>query len=240
MSTHSPSFHSRPFSYQPLLFAIVFGLIGLAPLINQHLYTSKMTFVYWLVVLSWENSVGSFIFSLFFCSLAIGLLIFWALRLWRKTAPGESATSSKPTVNARIRSRIGLLLCIFATCIVLYYLFQALILAGLFRSSSYKNSISYQEHVYHLAIKEMQDRRGEGEMVIVTFAFETSQCDASGWFCHVVDDSLQDISLSNDLPIFSAVDDVDAHLQIHPSQRQLLIFYGSYSGIPSACVASAK
>jgi len=219
----------------------VFGLIGLAPLINQHLYTSKMTFVYWLVVLSWENSVAHFTLSLFFWGLAIGLLIFWALRLWRKGAPGERTTSkSKPTGNARILPRIGLFLYIVAACIVLYYLSQALLIASIFHSSSYKDSIFYQGHVYHLAIEERQSRGGEGERVIVTFAFETSQCDASGWFCHVVDDSLQDISLSNDLPIFSAVDDVDAHLQIHPSQRQLLIFYGNYSGIPSACVASAK
>jgi hypothetical protein len=204
----------------------VFGLVGLAPFVNLYLYKSKMTFVYWLMALFWENIVGYFTISLFFWGLAIGLLIFWAIRLWRKGTPGERTTSkSTPTGNAWILPLIGLLLGTAAAGIVLYCLFQALLFASIFRSSSYKDSISYQGHVYHLAIKEMQSRWGEGETVIVTFAFETSQCDASGWFCRVVDDSTRDISLDNDLPIFSAVDDVDAHLQINPSQRQLLIFY---------------
>ncbi|MBO0779453.1 MAG: hypothetical protein J2P37_11560 [Ktedonobacteraceae bacterium] len=224
MVINSPSFRSRFFQHLYLLIiSILFGLTGFAPLINEHLYRNKMIYFFWLMALSWKNIVLSVAFSLLFWGLAIGFLIVWARRLWRKGAPGERATNeTKPGGRVRILRLIGLILGMVATGIGLFLLFGLYVFADILQKSPYQGSVSSQGHVYHLAIEQIDVRWGQ--LPMGTFVFQISQCDASGWFCRVVDERTQDIGVGDNLLNYY-VDDLDANMQIDPSQTQLIISY---------------
>jgi hypothetical protein len=92
----------------------------------------------------------------------------------------------------------------------------------------YENRLSYQGHVYLLSVTP--DRQLYGPM----FDFEVSQCDASGWFCHVIYDVSHTVRVSVDgsvIPFSSMADLIDAHLQADtPQQRLFIVYQGKDSG----------
>jgi len=82
----------------------------------------------------------------------------------------------------------------------------------------YEESLSYQGHVYQLSVGRNKWGR--------EFNFEVSQCDASGWFCHVIYDVSRHVSFIHSGPSLGPdAQFVDAHLQGDASHQRLFILY---------------
>ena len=118
----------------------------------------------------------------------------------------------------------------------------------------YEKSLSYQGHVYLLSVepksfhvepkpfyekvcsesdcsivelKPSQELTPEGTYAGL-FKFEVSQCDASGWFCHVIYDGYHTIHVAADIhdePLGLQAQYVDAHLQADAPHHSLFILY---------------
>ena len=201
------------------LLALVFGLLGAAIFINNALYINNKIFISWLLMYFQSNY--QWFFSIFFWVVAGGFLtsgIFYRriISSSRHSQFNQSETTRKTRVHSpaiRILLIISALgasfVCIGSVCLCTFVLEtwgEDSIIFG--------ENLSYQGHIYSLSV----ENRGD-EM----FNFEVSQCDASGWFCHVIYDTLHHVDW--DSPAFSSGDLVEAHLQADAPYHHLFILY---------------
>ncbi len=211
------SLPARIFSFLALFFALVFGLLGAAPLINNALYSSNKIFLSWLLIDF--QSDNQWLYPIFFWAIASGFLLFGIVRRRRAARPMQ-ANQPETTGRSRIHSRaIRILLYIGAAGVYLVLLGSICLLALVAQAfnaggSDYKESLSYQGHVYQLSVAPIKE----------AFNFEVSQCDASGWFCHVIYDGSRSVRVKiNGTPLGFYAQYVNAHLQA--SHQQLFILY---------------
>jgi hypothetical protein len=221
------SWLSRCLSFLSWLFALVFGLLGAAPLINNALYTSNKIFLSWLLIDF--QSDNQWLYPIFFWGIASGFLLF-GIVLRRRTAssrpmlfnqPETTGTTWKLSRVARILLSIGIL---GAYLVFIGYTFFLAIGAQVFNvgGPDYKERLSYQEHVYLLSVSP------RGAQLSTMFMFEVSQCDTSGWFCHVIYDGSRHVRVQMDthgIPLGVYAQVVDAHLQADAPHQQLFILY---------------
>ena len=218
----SLSFRSRCLSFLPFLFALVFGLLGAAPLINNALYTSNKIFLSWLLI-SFQSD-NQWLFPIFVWGIAGGFLIFGIVHRRRITSSrhiqfNQSETTRKTWMHS---PAIRILLHISALAAYIVFIgYMCLLSIGSLAFNAdaavYEESLSYQGHVYLLSVEP--NKRG--------FKFEISQCDASGWFCHVIYDASRNISVSpgNGIPLGPYAQFVDARLQADAPHQHLFILY---------------
>jgi len=202
------------------LFALVFGLLGAAIFINNALYTNKKIFISWLLMYFQSNY--QWFFSIFFWVVAGGFLISGIFyRRIISSSRHSQFNQSETTRKTRVHSpAIGILpfisvlgvsfVCIGSVCLCTFVLETWSVYSIIF-----EENLSYQGHVYALSVehRESDDR----------FNFEVSQCDASGWFCHVICDTLHYVNwehslLSNDISVY-------AYLQADAPYHHLFIYY---------------
>jgi hypothetical protein len=219
----SLSFHSRLLSFLSLLAALVFGLIGAAPLINNVLYTNNKVFLSWLLINFQSDS--QWLYPIFFWGTAAVFLAI-AIILRRRTTNSRPILFRQPEITRKTWldfPAIRILLLISALGVYLVFFGCTCLFAGLSQGFNaggtvYEESLSYQEHVYLLSVGP----------IVGGFNFEVSQCDASGWFCHVVYDRPRNVRVqmnSDDAPPFMYAQLVDAHLQADSPHQQLFILY---------------
>ena len=213
----SLSFRWRSLSFLPFLFALVFGLLGAAPLINNALYTSNKIFISWLLIDF--QSDNQWLFPIFFWAIAGGFFIFGIVL--RRITSSRHIQFNQSVTAGRIWGIRVLLISILGG---VYLVFIGLLCLLAFGSQAfnvdaavYEESLFYQRHVYLLSVEP--NKRG--------FKFEVSQCDASGWFCHSIYDASRNISVSpgNGIPLGPYAQFVDAHLQADAPHQHLFILY---------------
>ena len=210
------------------LFALVFGLLGAALPISDALYINNKIFLSWLLM--YLRNDNQWFFPIFFWAIA-------SLFLSSGITGRRRITSSRPiqfrndekdldsfSCQPAIRLWLGIsilgasfvFLCCFCLCSdpltleegerAFFYGEHAVV---------YEDSLSYQGHVYLLSVEN-----GEEE-----YNFEVSQCDASGWFCHVIYDIPRRIDTDLDVPWGSNL--IEAHLQADAPHHHLFILYHS-------------
>lgn len=217
------SWLSRSLSLPSWLFALVFGWLGAAPLLNNALYSRNKIFLSW-VLIDFQSD-NQWLYPIFFWGIASGFLLFGII-LRRRTANSRSIqfnqaeTTRKtwmhsPAIRILLRiSALGAYLVFIGYICLLAIGSQAFNPGG----TVYDESFSYQGHVYLLSVAPI----GGG------FNFEVSQCDASGWFCHVIYDRSRNVRVRvnvDSVPPFMYAQLVDAHLQADAPHQQLFILY---------------
>jgi hypothetical protein len=218
------SWLSRSLSFLSLFFALVFGLLGAALLINNEVYTSNKIFLAWLLI-DFQSS-HQWSYPIFFWGIGSGFLLF-GIVLRRRTASSRPMPFNQPETTGttwmhspatRILLRIG---GIGAYVVLLCFLGLNAFGAQVFNAggASYKERLSYQGHVYLLSVAP------RGATISTMFIFEVSQCDDSGWFCHVIYDRSRNVSVSPYINAFVLADLIDVHLQVDTPHQQLVILY---------------
>lgn len=220
MIKSSLPFLSRLLTFLLFFFALVFFVRGIAPLINNTLYNSHKTFIAWLLID--DQSDNQWPFPLFCWTIASGFLLIGILRL-RKTARTKNVEINLSETTEKTRTlapgiRKILLVCgIVAYLVIIGFLGLEALGSAVFNAggTAYEDSLTYQGHVYLLSVAP-------------GFTFEVSQCDTSGWFCHVIYDRKHEVDLKLDPYVnapFMYAEVVTAHLQTDEPHHQLLILY---------------
>jgi len=186
------------------LFALVFCLLGAAHRINSALYTSNKLFISWLLIDLRTDSQWDF--PILFWAIAGGFLIFGI----------QSETTRKTWIHSPAIRVLPRIIVLGACFVFIGYLCLNACVPRTFSAHPVlsEDSLSYQGHVYLLSVEDRGD-----EM----FNFEVSQCDASGWFCHVIYDASRHVDWDD--PPFSNGDLVEAHLQADAPHHYLFILY---------------
>jgi len=202
-------------TFLSFLFALAFGLLGAALLINNASYINNKIFLSWLHF----QSDNQWAFPIFFWAIAGGFLISGIIGRRRTTSSrpiqfNQSETTRKTWIHSpAIRLWLGIsvlgaslvFICCFCLCS------DPIALEEGERAVFYGDSLFYQGHVYLLSVED----RGE------VFNFEVFQCDTSGWFCHVIYDDSRQV----DLTVHLGPDRLDAHLQVDAPHHRLVILY---------------
>jgi hypothetical protein len=125
---------------------------------------------------------------------------------------------------------IGVIVYLVLVGVICIYAFAAQIFNPF--ATLYEDSLSYQGHVYLLSVTPInaqvkQDPASEASTYLNLFKFEVSQCDASGWFCHIMYDDSHTVSIStHDYGlVLTMANLVDAHLHADAQHQQIVIFY---------------
>lgn len=221
------SFFSRLLTFLLFFFAFVFVVRGIAPLINNALYSHHKIFIAWLLID--DQSDNQWIFPIACWVIASGLLILGIMR-YRKKAKARNLALDQSESLEKTKTRSSIVRQLLFACGILAYLvvigFLCLDAFGseVFNvdGTVYEDRLSHQGHVYLLSVAPDQVTT-DGH-----FKFEISQCDASGWFCHVMYDASRKVSLKLDPYVnmpFMYAEVVDAHLQADAAHHQLQITY---------------
>ena len=214
----------------PLFFllAVLLALQGLAPLIDNALYATHKIFVSWLLIQAaasdnqWYDPIFSWLLAAGFFTL--GIVLHTRNARVRRTGVDQAETTAKRRMLSPTW-RLSLWVCsIIAYVLLTSYACTLSIGSSLSNASGsiYEPNLTYQGHVYLLSVAPIASQAGQ------SFQFEVSQCDASGWFCSVIDDVPHQVNVQmnvNNYPPSPYSQLVDAYLKPDASHQQLLIVY---------------